>query len=497
MTTMPADDALAAPRVSLGERLSDRCNPIFVREIQQAVGSRMFAVTVGAGLTAVVLLAFSSAAARGGGLRNGRDFFIMGLILLTPILSFVIPLQAFMSMRREVAGGTAEQLLLTELTPAGIVRGKLAAAMLQFFLHLGIFAPVLALAFLLRGIDVATIALMLVLACLSCLVATTVAIALGSLSRFRVVQNFNLAIAGTLLGGYTVGTMAGMWDLVRGLQRAVAGREFAWLASVLIVCGALAVVLFAMIAASTLTHPYENRSTKFRVFPFLAYAATVALVLSCPWLDRDGWLVLLSLPIFAAVPIWLFAVTEVDALSPRVRTLVPRGRLRAFLAVPFLPGGPRGMVHTVLFYGIATGSSLLLMLLFASHWPSERDVFMMLMAGAYLLLYALIVFGVRRFLPQTARGTWLARLGGPALIALLVLLPTMIDVFARDRLGGWHVGHILNAPWTIREFRHEASLGLCLVLGMDAVLLLFFVRPLRAAFREVRVASGIRRDAAR
>ena len=50
-----------------------------------------------------------------------------------------------------------------------------------------------------------------------------------------------------------------------------------------------------------------------------------------------------------------FAITEGKTLSPRVRTLVPRNRILALLAIPFLPGSDRAMLFMLLFGGCVFG----------------------------------------------------------------------------------------------------------------------------------------------
>ena len=158
-------------RLPLGERVLDRFNPILVREIQQAVSGRAFLITVSVSLTCVVLVAMLIAWGDSG-TQIGREAFIWTLRLFTPVAIFFVPLQAFISTRHEVSGGTAEHLLLTRLRPGAIVRGKLFAAMVQFIVFVSLFAPLMALTFLLRGVDVPTIAVLLALGCLGCLCST-------------------------------------------------------------------------------------------------------------------------------------------------------------------------------------------------------------------------------------------------------------------------------------------------------------------------------------
>src|SRR5262249_38337224 len=51
----------------------------------------------------------------------------------------------------------------------------------------------------------------------------------------------------------------------------------------------------------------------------------------------------------------LFAVTESDALSRRVRRDLPRSGLLRVLAAPFLPGGSRGLIYVMLHLALLVG----------------------------------------------------------------------------------------------------------------------------------------------
>ncbi len=90
-----------APRLTWGERLSDVVNPLLVRETQQVLGSKAFVVVMSVALAAICGVAFTIAA-QGTGPATGRDAFTGALVVLAPILTFLIPLQAFIAMQQEL-----------------------------------------------------------------------------------------------------------------------------------------------------------------------------------------------------------------------------------------------------------------------------------------------------------------------------------------------------------------------------------------------------------
>jgi ABC-type transport system involved in cytochrome c biogenesis permease component len=208
--------AVAANRWS---RWSDWLNPILVREVQQAVKGRTFALLVLAVILYSIGLAVGVASDEQPGPNAGPTAFSFGLMALVPLVLFVVPMQAYHSMRLELRAGIIEQLLLSRLRPRRIIAGKLAAAMVQYMLYLSVLAPVLATTYLLRGIDVPMIAVCLLLSLLACVAATALAIAAacqGTVPMLQPLANLGMAFS---LGMLTLGLMGGIGggDLVREL----------------------------------------------------------------------------------------------------------------------------------------------------------------------------------------------------------------------------------------------------------------------------------------
>jgi len=495
----PGEDAAAGapPRPAWTEWLADRLNPILVREVQQSFHGRAFVVTLAVALTAVVLTAMA-AAGGGPGAAIGRSAFRATLVAMTPILLFVVPFGAFLSTRHEVGGGTSEHLLLTRLSPARIVLGKVLAGLVQFTVYLSLFAPLAALTFLLRGVDLPTILIVLGLALLLSVFATCLAVALGASSAFGQMKSLPFGLAALGLGGLTLLVVFAIPAGLALLSTALRSGDLDTLLVGVVWPVAACAVLAAMVAASFLAHPFENRSTGFRVFALVLLGGTALWARHLAGDTAGGFVG----PLFtaAAAPLtfffWMFAASEEENLSPRVRTLVPKRPLLAVAATPFLPGGGRGVLFTLLLAGTAAalGSGVVA----AGGRPAEpRIVRVAFLAWAYALFFAGAARLLRSILPAGPRGTWLCRGLVPAALGTGCLLPIVVDVLVHGRVGAWDSGHLFNPFWTADRVAHlrEAPIGILATVGLLAgVVLLLNARALARGVREVLWAARTRTE---
>jgi hypothetical protein len=492
-------------------RLSDRLNPILVREVQQAVKGRLFALTVLIVLLANVVIAVGLVAAQGRGAEAGRRVFDAGLVTLVPLALFVVPMQAYQSMRLELRGGIVEQLLLSRLRPRSIVAGKLLAALVQFLLYVSILAPLLATSYLLRGVDLPTIVTSLGLALVLCIASTAAAISAAAQGTAPALQPIAQLTAAFGFGMLTFVLMVfvGSGEYARDLGWLLRRSEFGVVMSAIVLGSGVGATLSALTAQSFLLHAFENRSSGFRAFLFAVPLLAVGWMLA--FVEARQWPELLPAIVFAAtllgVAFGAFMWTEQRELSPRVRAHVPRRRALALLAVPFLPGRDRGVLCLLLYLLLLAG-------LGALAWPAATThvvapgvrltdfrlgvLRMAAFAAAYGLIYLSLAKWLRGRLPPTVAGNHLARFSLPLLLLACCLLPVLVDVFRRGSVDDWHLGHVLNPFWTIERFafRPERGPALLGVGGTAVACLVLQARSVAAGLHEVLVAAAQRRRAA-
>lgn len=480
----------------LATRLSDRVNPILLREIQQALRGRTFGVTLLLSLAAISIAAMI-VAQDAASARAGQNCFDLALAFLAPIAFFIVPFQAFLSTRQEVGAGTAEHLLLTRLSPGAIVRGKLLASGVQFLLYLSLFSPLLALSYLLTGVDVPLIAITIGAAFVVSLGATTYAVALGAGSATQYTRAVPYGFAALTLGLFTVLVMFNVEDLRRAISYLVRRDQLGTVLGIIGFPFVLLMLLCGMGATSFLAHPYENRSTPFRLLAILGLlGGFVWGVLVAPTSSVDEVAIGIGFgSCVVGVFFWLFAVTEDERLSPRVRTRVPRRAWLAVLSIPFLPGASRGFLFALILAGLAAGGSLLLPELFGNrsiHGYVSRQI---AAAWLYVVIYAGLGRIVRSLLPAGRRGTWLARLVVPGSILAICIVPLLLSVLFSGRIMDWSLFYIGNPVFAITRDPSDLKAIVAMLAFGASFIAVANVGAVVAGAREVMECSAERRRA--
>lgn len=449
---------------------ADVFNPVLVKEIRQAQRGKVFRVafivTLIAALVASMVMVF---AMESGEMEiAGSPFFLSVFTFLAASALIVVPFQAFVAMGSEWEDNTFEMLVLSNLRPAQIMLGKVLAAMVQAGVFFATFTPFVAVAFLLRGIDVAMIALILGLTFFGSICLTVGAVTLSTLVRARFAR---VVLMAALVGGLTMcvgaaASIAGAWlrrpDLIADSMFVIGLIEF------LLAASFVTLIVF-FVGSNQLAHPEENRSTNLRVL--ISIAIVVGLgVMSFNFLSpsvsgfgRDSISVLSIMGIFFLAFTVVGFGLEPERLGRRVAPNLPSGALRRLVITPWLPGGGRGLVyffvHLALILAVACslatydhvqnampgGSSLLVDLM--------GDGGLAVFAGAcYALVWTLLPMGLLQGFRRTHRQTMGVR--GVVLLTplILILLPNLFGVMLESRslMNGEHAGNpglLMDGGW--------------------------------------------------
>lgn len=499
--------------------LVDRLNPVLVKEVRQALNGRLFKAgfivsLVGALLFSVWILMLVHAV-------DGADIALAMFGCLAVSIFVFIPFWAFVSMGAEWDENTFDLLVLSNLTPRRIVWGKLGSACLQMAVAFTAFLPFFVFAFLLRGVNLPTLLLVLAGALVVSPCASLVAIGLSSLTTSRFLRIVLMAaVAGGLLflAGGAIGLAA---TLMRSSFFMPSIGEQALMVGAVATVAVAVALYFGELACSRLAHPEENRTTGPRVVLLLALAATLV------WLgfilDSGGGLEALSgatatLQLGLVLPCAMMVLTP-QRLGRRVERQVPRSRLLALLAAPFLATGSGALLFWLLAELFLWGGVLFLasrvpvlpavgLSEWRARWVAWRGDGLGTAVGAlgYAAFYLLVPTLLLRRMVSSARVGAFVRALVPLMFVVLclgsILLPALLLFFFKGGFGSDPFEHVLDPFWTLDELWTgvpdsvgggglQAAIAVVLLAG-----LFHAVQGLRS-LRQILVASAERRRMAR
>lgn len=488
---------------------SDYLNPILVKETRQALKSRHFTFTF------VLLLGWCWLATIGGVAMVGPGIYYAAagpvllkayyFVLILP-LAIVVPFTAFRSLTGEREENTYDLLRVSTLAPRQIVSGKLASAMVQMGVYLSAVAPCLAFTYLLRGIDVVTIAFLLLYVSLGCCGLSMLGLFAAALAQRKQGQVLSsVGFVTVLLGCGWAGVFAANEFLDQGAQY-IGQWEFWALNGTVFTVYATTFALCFLATVALITFRSENRSTALRwamVVQQTAYVGWMAF-----WWIVAGYEEVIPLLMFCFAAIYWFAMgtlltSEVGELSHRVRRRLPQSVLgRVFLGW-FNPGPASGY-----FFAVANLTSMALVVVVAlvcTDWiplptrgrmPTESIVASMLLLWSYVVIYLglgkLVVAAVRKFTAVPAVAGFLIHV---ILLAAGCGVPFALQMSLRSwRNAGFTPLQWSNPVWSFFEVVDARALNsevfsLLLVVGGLAFCLLVLNLPAAAReIRQVRVA---------
>ncbi len=336
---------------ALLSRLSDRLNPILVKEARQSLRSRQFTGTFFLMLAAGWVWSILGLAILGPDVAYSADgpsmFYAYYVVLAFPLL-IVGPYSAFYSLSAERQDRTYELVSITALNARQILSGKLCGVVLQMTVYLSAIFPCLAFTYLLRGLDIFTILLTVVYTCFMALGAAVLGLLLATLSPPRQRQiGLGLLFLVMLAGGFII-NLTWIFSLIASQGALIESAGF-WqvnLAWLVFYINGFALVFLA--ARSQLTTVSQNRSTDLRI----ALVVTQMSMLGwAAWGQLVGGGNTIFAFIFLSVLLWYFAgifmTGEPQILSPRVKRDLPQSLLGRVFLTWFAPGPGTGYMFVI------------------------------------------------------------------------------------------------------------------------------------------------------
>ncbi|MEX2310614.1 MAG: hypothetical protein WD738_23810 [Pirellulales bacterium] len=490
----------------------DWLNPILVKETRQALKSFQFTITF------VLLLVACWGATIGGVAWIGPRVFYSAdgaqllwwyyIVLAFPLL-VVVPYAAFRSLAAEREDNTYELLSITTLKPRQIISGKLGSSVVQMAVYFSAITPCIAFTYLLRGVDVPTIAVLVTYTFFWSLGLSMVGILLATVSHQRVTQVFaSVALVAFLLWMFSLSlVMAGVLTQYGYSFVSVSGFWITGSAIATVYVTFFALAFFA--AAGMITFTSDNRSTPLRLCMLVQQAALVGWM-AFGWIhdkfELEGIAYLASVAAVYWFVMGTFLTAERPGMSQRVKRRLPSSFLGRVFFSWLNPGPASGYMFVV-----ANATAIVWMCLLGmwvsglsgngpGPWPAGEDLFYLLPIGwgymvAYLGLGMLVVAALRR----VAVVTMLASV----LIHFLVLLagsgiPTAIQLMSVElRYVEYSLLQITNPIWSLKHLADggappERDVLILLVPTVAFCMLLLNLRGVVRELQAVRISPPTR-----
>ncbi len=343
----------------------DRLNPIVVKEIRQAVHGRFLAglllfflifqlATLGLfllsnGITTIDIV---------GGASYGEQVFgiLFGILSFATVVC--VPIYAAIRIHGERSGQSMALFFISTLSPRRIITGKLASNLAITLLIQSACLPYLSFTYFLRGIDLPTVFVALVVNLLVSALAIQAAIFCAALRATRVLKVLiGLAGLGWLIALFSMVLVYAIALPMQGVGSRLVTWEFWGPAAFMLTLGGLLFGLLFFLSVAMITHRVANRARPVRIYAFSAWlAAGLATGYDCLARGQTDtvqvWL-LLAFGLFGLS--FLLAVSAPDRMSLRVGREVPDGRLTRFLAFFTFSGSANGVAFSVVMVALTVG----------------------------------------------------------------------------------------------------------------------------------------------
>ncbi len=349
-------------KIPLLATLSDRANAIVVKEVRQAVKSKVMIVTFMLILLVSIVIAVGFTASRSTSgpydQSHGSDMVATLSVIELFFGCVLVSFTALRGMMSELQEKTHEMVAITGIRPISIVWGKLVSVFVQLLVYFSGIAPFIAFAYLLGGVSIVEAVLPTVFSFFLSLLFGILAINQAASIRreqARPMISALFLILSLVLFGFLA---SGMVEMI----------EARWMGVEFSISFALVyLVSFTMLFATCVTRfmpETSNRSGPVRVAAFGAILLTCGVCASGRWWMNPtayswaSYILNIILLMMAGISMAVASVGK-PGLTLRMRKSLPRRKPLAFLVSPFLSGPGFGWIFSMLLIVIVEGSAAL------------------------------------------------------------------------------------------------------------------------------------------
>ena len=470
------EDGIGMRLNALLRKFDSRMNPIAVKELRQISRGKFLPVIL-IGFLFMQLLV-TGAVTFSGSAAPGPELYEALFVWLTVICILLIPAYAGFRLAQEHSDMNKDLLFISTLKPISIVWGKTLSAAVLVALIYSVCMPFIAMTYILRGVDLLSAFLNIVLSYLFTLTAILVGILIGCMPANRFIKGI-IGLLGLFLSFFILMREPILPRLIAespanmSFQEALeAGFRLLWI-------WAFPSVGFLLLSAAFVSPSSANRAFVPRVYLTAVWAASYIAVFVWDQINGDFdlimWWFVLSFAGFG----WALtvSVSERDEIGLRVRQKIPRLRFQRAFAFLFYSGSGGGflwasvgLAMTYLFWSCAFAAS--------SGGISSEDFLDYLNRFGFASLNAwnaavCAVFIHRKFLRNRVSGayTWLIAIG------VYIISNLLWGIFAVDSEAYRHFDLIellpgimaVGAAWASENPPTAAAGVIALILGCACI----------------------------
>jgi hypothetical protein len=490
------------------ERMSERLNPILVKETRQALKSKQFLITFVLLLLGCLLWSIGGVAIIGPEIyyrQSGPTLFTGYYLILAFPLTVIVPFSAFRSLINEQEENTYDVLSISTLSPRQIVTGKLGSAVVQMIVYFSAVAPCLAFTYLLRGMDIFTLIVLMGYVFFGSLGLSAIGLLLATVSKLKLIH---VPLSVILLGGLFLSFI--FWvvfteDFFRWGPRMLDDREFVPIHLALLNGFVTYFCLFVLAAAARLNFPGENGSSRLRAVMLLQQCCFVGwmawLMVAFADLENfplDAEVLLVAITVLA-IHWWVMGVFmsgESPELSLRVKRRLPQSLLGRAMLTWFFPGPGTGYVFALANLGAMAVMGILITALYPDHfqwslpWTGKNGLEVARVGLLAAWDFVAIYLGLGNLIIGFVRRKWHANMLVCVLIQVSLPLigmgvPLVIQMMSPTLRGldytllqitnpFWTMGHLVassSAPAYLKEIRVLLTTAGLAIFGLNVWLL--------------------------
>ncbi len=469
------------------EWVSDRANPVVVKELRQAVQSRLVAALLLLFLLINVVI-ISGYVTLSVDIQTretaGQELFgILFSVLVTTCMVFV-PTYVAVRMTMERNHSNIDLLFITTIQPGAIIRGKFWSALALMGLIYSACMPFLVFTYLLRGVDLPSIFFALATSFFCTSVVIMLAIFFGSVPGgwlMRLLMAWLLIWA--IASGISTSIASGIAAVQIGLPQMFSTYKAWAIAGSLLLAGLAVTYLLYFLAVAATSAKSSNRMFAVRVFITVCWIVFGFVAATWAWIETSEfpiyfWLYtsIINLCLFLAL-----ILAEREEWSPRVRKTIPRTFLSRFAAWLFYTGSAGGVIWCALLSGITFGVSYAYISTSksASSYRADSDFHEVLpVILLFTFCYGMTGVFIRRMLvPKTA--PIVSTVIGLILLGVMSSVPLLVASFVygskTPNFRDLPIPYVIGNPFILISGRHDLKV-IMIFLGIWAVTILLLNR---------------------